>query len=152
LRFFEKLRLAVSVESIEGKGILGSESTGTMLTRVKSALLAAIFGVTGGVALLLAVPAPAFKIHPAKFAPDYGESMVPQIEDEEEAVGVPEPSYHYSQPLHAKTEKPVPRRNRHVARLRPNLFERLVAGFLNLQKHQPAKSCRRWSHTTSRRG
>jgi len=118
---------------------------------MKSALLAAIFGITGGVAILLAVPAPALKIHPPKWAPDYGEPVVPQIEDEEEAVGVPEPLEHYSV-AQAKTEKPVRRRHMHVVRPRPNLFEKLVAGFIKLQRHQPAKSFCKRSRTTSPRG
>ncbi len=63
---------------------------------MKSALLAAIFGITGGVAILLAVPAeekaPVVKIHPAKWAEDA--PVVPQIE--EEAQVVPEPLEQYS--------------------------------------------------------
>jgi hypothetical protein len=118
---------------------------------MKSALLAAIFVVTGGVAILLAVPAPALKIHPPKWAPDYGEPVVAQIEDEEEAVGVPEPLKHYSV-AQAKTEKSAPRRHMHVVRHRPNFFEKLVAGFIKLQRHQPAKSFSKRSRTTSWRG
>jgi hypothetical protein len=116
---------------------------------MKSALLAAIFWITGGVAILLAVPAPALKIHPAKWAPDYGEPVVAQIEDEEEAVGVPEPLGHYSV-AQAKTKKSAPRR--HIVRHRPNFFEKLVAGFIKLQRHQPAKSYCKRSRTTSPRG
>jgi hypothetical protein len=122
---------------------------------MKSALLTAIFGITGGVAILLAVPAeekaPALKIHPAKWCPDYGEPVVPQIEEIEEVVGVPEPLDHYSV-AQAKTEKPAPRRHMHAVRPRPNFFEKLVAGFIKLQKHQAAKSSRKQSRITSRRG
>jgi hypothetical protein len=107
---------------------------------MKSALLAAIFGITGGVAILLAVPAeekaPVVKIHPAKWAEDA--PVVPQIE--EEALVVPEPLEQYSvAQAKTKTEKQAPRRHEHVARARPNFFENLVVGFINLQKHQPEK-------------
>jgi hypothetical protein len=107
---------------------------------MKSALLAAIFGITGGVANLLAVPAeeksPIVKISPAKWAEDA--PVVPQIE--EEAQVVPEPLEQYSvAQAKTKTEKQAPRRHEHVARARPNFFEKLVVDFINLQKHQPAK-------------
>jgi hypothetical protein len=120
---------------------------------MKSALLAAIFGITGGAAILLAVPveekAPVVYSSPAKWAGEYGAPVVPQIEKE---VKVPEPSEHYSAQAKTKTEKEAPSRGlRHVARPRPNFFERLVASFINLQKHQPAKSSRKQSRTTSRR-
>ena len=116
---------------------------------MKTALLAVILGITGGIASLLAVPAPALKIHPAKWAPDYGEPVVPQVEDEEETVGVPKPLEHYSV-AQAKTEKPA--RHMHVVRRRPNFFEKLLASFINFQKHPPAKSSRKQSRTSSRRG
>jgi hypothetical protein len=107
---------------------------------MKSAVIAAIFGITGGVAILLAVPAEGkatVVIDPAKWAGEYGAPLVPQIEEEV----VPEPLEHYSvAQAKTKTEKPAPRRHRHVARSRPNFFEKLVAGFIKLQKHQPAKS------------
>jgi hypothetical protein len=123
---------------------------------MKSALLAAIFGITGGVAILLAVPAeekaPVVKIIPPKWFPDYGDPVVPQIEEvERQEVVVPEPLEHYSV-AQAKTEKPAPRRHMHVVRPRPNFFEKLVAGFIKLQKHQATKSFCKRSRTTSRRG
>jgi hypothetical protein len=107
---------------------------------MKSALLATIFGITGGVALLLAVPAgekaPVIKIQLPKSFPDYGEPVVPQIEEvPPQEVLVPEPLDHYSV-AQAKTEKPAPRRHMHVVRRRPNFFEKLIAGFIKLQKHQ----------------
>jgi len=107
---------------------------------MKSALLAAIFAITGGVAILLAVPAeekaPVVKMNPAKWAEDA--PVVPQIE--EEAQVVPEPLEQYSvTQAKTKTEKQAPRRHTHVAPARPNFFEKLVVGFINLQKHQPAK-------------
>ncbi len=114
---------------------------------MKSALLAAIFGITGGVAILLAVPAeekaPVIKIQLPKSWPDYGEPVVPQIEEvpPQEAV-VPEPSAHYYS-VQAKTEKPARRRHMHVVRPRPNFFEKLVTGFIKLQKPQAAKSSRK---------
>ncbi|HEY2680033.1 MAG TPA: hypothetical protein VGI59_01815 [Candidatus Udaeobacter sp.] len=123
---------------------------------MKSALLAAIFVITGLVAILLAAPAEektaVIKIHPANGFPDYGEPVVPQIEDvpPQEAV-VPESSAHYYS-VQAKTEKPAPRRRMHVLRPRPNFFEKLVAGFIKLQKHQAPKSVHKRSRTTARRG
>jgi len=106
---------------------------------MNAGLLAAIFGITGGVAILLAVPAgekaPVIKIQLPKSFPEYGEPEVPQIEEmpPQEVLG-PEPLDHYSVPQ-AKTEKPAPRRHMHVVRPRPNFFEKLVAGFIKLQKH-----------------
>jgi hypothetical protein len=125
---------------------------------MKSALLAAIFGITGLVAISLAVPAPAeekapvIKILPPKSFPDYGEPVVPQIEEvPPQEVVVPEPLDHYHV-AQAKAEKPAPRRHMHVVRPRPNFFEKLVSGFIKLQKHQPAKSFPKRSRTTPRRG
>jgi hypothetical protein len=94
-----------------------------LLNRMKSALLAAIFGITGGVAILLAVPAeetaPIIKIQPPKWFPDYGEPMVPQIEETPpQEVLVPEPSDHYVV-AQTKTEKPAPRRHMHENVVRP---------------------------------
>ena len=130
------------------KGLLQLYEGLGLFTHMKSALLAAIFAITGGVAILLAVPAeekaPVVKIHPAKWAEDA--PVVPQIE--EEALVVPEPLEHYLV-AQTKTEKQAPRRRTHVARPRPNFFEKLVIGFINLQKHQPAKSSRKQSRTTS---
>jgi hypothetical protein len=109
---------------------------------MKSALLAAIFGITGGVAILLAAPAgekaPVIKIQLPKSSPDYGEPVVPQIEEvPPQEVLIPEPLDHYLV-AQAKTGKPAPRRHIHVVRPRPNFFEKLVAGFIKLQKHQAA--------------
>ena len=129
---------------------------------MKSALLAAIFGMTGVVAILLAVPAqekaPVFIIHAAKSWPDYGESMVPQIEEVPplevlvpQEMLVPEPLNRYSV-AEAKTKKTAPHRHMHVVRHRPNFFEKLVAGFIKLQKREAAKSLGKRSHMTSRRG
>ena len=116
---------------------------------MKSALLATILGITG----LLAVPAeekaPVIKIHPPKSFPDYGDLVVPQIEEvPPQEVLVPEPLEHYYSVAQAKTEKPA--RRRHVVRPRPNFFEKLVAGFIKLQKHQAPKSFRKRSHSDLR--
>jgi hypothetical protein len=121
---------------------------------MKPALLAAIFGITGGTAISLAAPveekAPVVYSSPAKWAQEYGAPVVPQIEEE---VKVPEPSEHYSAQAKTKTEKQgPPRGHRHVTRPRSNFFERLVASFVNLQKHQPSKLSPKQSRTTSRRG
>jgi hypothetical protein len=108
---------------------------------MKSALLAAIFGITGGVAILLAVPAeekaPVVKISPAKWTEDA--PVVPQIEEEAQVVPEPLEQYSVSPQAKTKTEKQAPPRRTHVAPARPNFFEKLVVGFINLQKHQPAK-------------
>ena len=99
---------------------------------------------------MLAVPAeekaPVIKIQLPKSSPDYGEPVVPQIEEvpPQEAL-LPEPSDHYSV-AQAKTEKPAPRRHMHVVRRQPNFFEKLVAGFIKLQKHQASKSFCKRSH------
>jgi hypothetical protein len=124
---------------------------------MKSALLAAIFGITGLVAISLAVPAeekaPVIKIHSPKSFPDYGEPVVPQIEEAppQEAV-VPESLDHYYSVAPAKTGKPAQRRQRRVVRPQPNFFEKLVAGFIKLQKTQAPKSSPKRSRTTPRRG
>src|SRR5438874_2097880 len=116
---------------------------------MKSALLAAIFGITGGVAILLAVPAeekaPVIKIQPPKSFPDYGEPVVPQIEETPpQEKMVPEPLDHYSV-TQAKIEKRAPWRHMRVVRPRRNFFEKLFAGFIKLQKHHVAKSFRKQS-------
>ena len=108
---------------------------------MKSALLVAIFGITGLVAILLAVPAEenaaVIKIHPPNGFPDYGEPVVPQIEEvPPQEVVVPEPLAHYYSVAQAKTEKPAPRRHMHLVRPQPNFFEKFVAGFIKLQKPQ----------------
>jgi hypothetical protein len=123
---------------------------------MKSALVAAIVGITGGATILLAIPAAeeasSVRIHP-EWTFEYGAPSVPQLEVTplQEGVGVPEPSEHYSvAQAKTKTEK-QPRYQRHVARAHPNFFEKLVSGFINLQKHQPAKSFHKRSRTHSQR-
>ena len=124
---------------------------------MKAALRVGIFGITGVVAILLAVAAEenaaVIKIHPPNGFPDYGEPVVPQIEEvpPQETV-VPEPLVHYYSVAQAKTEKTAPRRHMHLVRPQPNFFEKFVAGFIKLQKHQAAKSFHKRSRTTPRRG
>ena len=110
---------------------------------MKSAFLVTIFGIIAGVAILLAVPAeekpPVIEIQPPKSFPDYGEPMVPQIvETPPQEALVPEPMDRYLV-AQAKTKNTVPPHHRHVVRLRTNFFEKLVAGFIKLQKRQAAK-------------
>ena len=124
---------------------------------MKSAFFATIFVMVGGVAILLGVPAEekasVIKIHPPQSFPDYGEPVVPQIEEvPPQEVVVPEPLGHYYSVAQAKTEKTAPRRHMRVVRPQPNFFEKLVTGFINLQKHQPAKTATKRSHKTSPRG
>ena len=123
---------------------------------MKSALFAVIFGITGGVAILLAAPAeeraPVIRVQLPKSFPDYGEPMVPQIEETPPEEGlVPEPLDRYVG-AQTKTEKPAARRRTHVARSRPNFFEKLIAGFIKLQKPQTSKSVRKPPRTNSPRG
>jgi len=77
------------------KGLLQFYEGFGLFTHMKSALLAAIFAITGGVAILLAVPAeekaPVVKIHPAKWAEDA--PVVPQIEEEAQVVREPLEQY-----------------------------------------------------------
>jgi hypothetical protein len=125
---------------------------------MKSALLAAIFGITGGVAMLLAED----KGAAVKFLQARAEEGLPPQRETEPYV-VLEPVERYSSiwryaagaqftQAKAKPEKQATHRARHVARPRRNFFEKLVASFMKLQKHEPAKSsCKRF-RTTSRRG
>jgi hypothetical protein len=136
------------------KGLLQLYEGFGLFTHMKSSLLAAIFGITRGVTILLAAPAeekaPVVKIHPPKWGAEYA-PVVPQIEIEKEVLVVPEPLEDHSvAQAKTKTKKQAPRRHRHVARQHPNFFQKLVAGFINLQKHQPAKSSRKRSRTTKR--
>ena len=125
---------------------------------MKSALLAAIFGITGGVAILLAEDkGAAVKFRQARAE----EGLPPQIETEPSVILEPVERYssiwryaagaQFTQ-AKAKPEKQATCRRPHVARSRPNFLQRLVASFNNLQKHQAAKSPRKRFRTTSRRG
>ena len=97
--------------------MVGAKAFSNMLCQcMKTALRVAIFGITGLVAISLAISAEenaaVIKIHPPNGFPDYGEPVVPQIEQvpPQEAV-VPEPLVHYFSVAKAKTEKPAPRRH-----------------------------------------
>jgi len=122
---------------------------------MKSALFATIFVIVGGVAILLGFPAEdmraAFEFRQARA--ELG--LPPQIEDQvsvipDEVSVTPELVYSIAH-LKPKTQTTTSR-HRHVARRRLNFFERLVVSFINLQKHHPAKTATKRSHTTSRRG
>jgi hypothetical protein len=122
---------------------------------MKSALFVTIFVIVGGVAILLAFPAED-KRAAIEFRQARDElGLPPQIEDEkiEDDVAVtPEPVDQYSI-AHAKPkEQATTSRHRHVTRRRLNFLEKLVVSFINLQKHQPAKTAAKRSHTASRRG
>ena len=122
---------------------------------MKSALFTTIFVIVGGVAILLAFPAEdkraAFEFRQAKA--ELG--LPPQIEDEkieDDVAVIPEPVDQYSI-AHAKPKiQTTTSRPRHVARRRLNFLEKLVVSFINLQKHHPAKTAAKRSHTISRRG
>ena len=119
---------------------------------MKFALFAASFAITGLGTILLAVPAEqkaaVIKVRLPNSFPDYGEPVVPQIEEvPPQEAAVPEPSAHYYS-AQAKTEKPAAPRHPHVVRPRPNFFEKLVAGFMKLQKPQAPKSIHRRSRAT----
>ena len=121
---------------------------------MKSALFATIFVIVGGVAILLAFPAED-KRAALEFRQARAELGLPlQIEDEkikDDVPVIPEPVDQYSI-AHAKPKiQTTASRHRHVARRRLNFLEKLVVSFINLQKHQPAKTAAKRSHTTSRR-
>ena len=111
----------------------------------------------GGVAILVAFPA-----EDKRAAIEFREAraelgLPPQIEDdvavrERDLAVIPEPVDHCSS-VHVKPKiRATTSRRTHVACRRPNFFERIVAGFISLQKHQPAKTATKRSHKTSRRG
>ena len=122
---------------------------------MKSALFATNFLIVGGVGIFLAFPAEdnraAFEFRQAKA--ELG--LLPQIDDEkieDDVAVIPEPVDKYSI-VHPKPQVRIPTsRHRHVARQRPNFWEKLVVSFINLQKHHPAKTATKRSHTTSGRG
>jgi hypothetical protein len=122
---------------------------------MKSAFLATIFVIVGGVAILLAFPAEdkraAIEFREAKA--ELG--LPPQIEDdvaviERDLAVIPEPVDQYSSVQVKPKIRTTTSRHRHVARRRLNFLEKLVVSFINLQKHQPEKTAAKRSHTTSR--
>jgi len=111
--------------------------------------------IVGGVAILLAFPAEE-KRAAIEFRQARAElGLPPQIEDEkieDDVAVIPESVDQYSI-VHVKPEvRTATSRHRHVARQRPNFLEKLVVSFINLQKHHPAKTGTKRSHTTSPRG
>ena len=113
---------------------------------MKSAFFATIFVIVGGVAMLLAFPAEdkraVYEFRKAKA--ELG--LPPQIEDD---VAVsPEPEQYSIVQVKPKI-RTTASRHRHVARRRPNFLEKLFVSFVNLQKHQPAKTATKRSHTVS---
>jgi hypothetical protein len=124
---------------------------------MKSAFFATIFVIVGGVAILLASPA-----EDKRAAIEFREAraelgLPPQIEDavavaEGDVAVIPEPVNQYSSVQVKPKIRTTTSRHRHIARRRLNFLEKLVVGFINLQKHQPAKTASKRSHTTSQRG
>ena len=122
---------------------------------MKSTLFATIFVIVGGVAILLAFPAED-KRAALEFRQARAElGLPPQIEDEkieDDVAVIPESVDQYSI-AHAKPKiQTTTSRHRHVARRRLNFLEKLVVSFITLQKHHPAKTATKRSHTTSPRG
>ncbi len=122
---------------------------------MKSAFFVTIFVIVSGVAILLAFPAEdkraAFEFREARA--ELG--LPPQIEHEkiEDDVAVTPESVDQYSIVHAKPKiGTTTSSHRHVARRRLNFLEKLVVSFINLQKHQPAKTATKRSHTTSQRG
>jgi hypothetical protein len=123
---------------------------------MKSALFVIIFVIVGGVAILRAFPAEdqrsAIEFREAK-----GElGLPPQIEDdvaarERDLAVIPEPVDQYSSVQVKPKIRTTTSGHRHVARRHLNFLEKLVVGFISLQKHQPAKTAAKRSHTTPRR-
>jgi hypothetical protein len=124
---------------------------------MKSAFLATIFVIVGGVAILRAFPA-----EDKRAAIEFREAraelgLPPQIEDdvaatERDLAVIPEPVDQYSSVQVKPKIRTTTSRNRHIARRNLNFLEKLVVSFISLQKHQPEKTAAKRSHTTSRRG
>jgi hypothetical protein len=129
---------------------------------MKSAFFATIFVIVGGVAILLAFPEdPRATIEFRQARAELG--LPPEIQDnlalterdltltERDLAVIPEPVDQYSSVQVKRKIRTTTSRHRHVAR-RPNFLEKLVVSFINLQKHQPAKTATKRSHKTSPRG
>ena len=124
---------------------------------MKSAFLATIFVIVGGVAILRAFPA-----EDKRAAIEFREAraelgLPPQIEDnvaatERDLAVIPEPVDQYWSVQVKPKIRTTTSRHRHIARRHLNFLEKLVVGFISLQKHQPAKMATKGSHSTSRRG
>jgi hypothetical protein len=120
---------------------------------MKSAFFVTIFLTVGGVAILLAS-----SVEDQRAAIEFREAraefgLPPQIDDEKLDADVTlQPPQQYST-VHAKPRiATTSSRHRHVARRHLNFFEKLMVSFVNLQKHQPAKTASKRRHTTSPRG
>jgi hypothetical protein len=120
---------------------------------MKSAFFVTIFLIVSGVAILFA-----FSAEDPRAAIEFREAraelgLPPQVDDERlDGTVTVEPLEQYSI-VHVKPKTgTTTSRHRHVARRHPNFFEKLVVSFVNLQKHQPAKTATKRSHTTSPRG
>jgi hypothetical protein len=120
---------------------------------MKSAFFVTIFLIVSGVAILFAFSAedPRAAIAFREASAELG--LPPQIDDERlDGTVTVEPLEQYSI-VHVKPKTGTTvSRHRHVARRHPNFFEKLVVSFVNLQKHQPAKTATKRPHTTSPRG
>jgi len=124
---------------------------------MKSAFFATIFVIVGGVGILLASPA-----EDTRAAIEFRQArdelgLPPQIEDdvavtERDLAVIPEPVDQYSSVQVKPKIRTTTSRHRHVARRRLNFLEKLVVSFINLQKHQPAKTASKRSYATSQRG
>jgi hypothetical protein len=118
---------------------------------MKSAFFATIFMIVGGVAILLASPS-GDKRAALEFRQARAElGLPPQIEDdvaltERDLAVIPEPVDQYSS-VQVKPKIPTTTpRHRQVARRHLNFLEKLFVSFINLQKHQPAKTATKGSH------
>ena len=119
---------------------------------MRSAFFATIFVIVGGVAILLAFSAED-KRADIEFRQARAELGLPaQIEDDVGVAVIPEPVDQYLSVQVKPKIRATTSRHRQVARRRLNFLEKLVVSFINLQKHQPAKTATKRSHTTSRLG
>src|SRR6478752_21280 len=124
---------------------------------MKSAFFVTIFVIVNGLAILLAFPAED-KRAAIEFRQAREELGLPsQIEDdvpitERDFAVIPESVDQYSNVQVKPKIRPITPRHRHVARERPNFLEKLVISFVKLQKHPPAKTATKRSHTPSRIG
>ncbi len=124
---------------------------------MKSAFLATIFVIVAGVAILLAFPAENKRAEMEIRQARAELGLPPQIEDDvpvtqRDLAVIPKPVDQYSSVQVKPKIRTTTSRHRHVERRHLNFLEKLVVSFINLQKHQPAKTVTKASHTTSRRG
>src|SRR4029077_16758974 len=121
---------------------------------MKSAFLATIFVIVGGVAISLAFPAED-KRAAIEFRQARAElGLPPQIEDdvavtERDLAVIPEPVDQYLSVQAKPKIRATTSRHRHVVRRPPNFLEKLVISFVKLQKPPPAKTATKRSHKSS---